>query len=348
MHQFPDAKERGKNVIYFIKRCCAVLLFLALIFPSGLSAAAEVKPLYTAKTDMQCLLRAEKKSGADAVSSIPMGATVEILEVDPQWATVRYRGKTGYLSRNRLINVRTVDPENTPPYGIQKHAYIATLAVDAPVYESMDAGSGILNTIGQGAKISIVGMVDGWAKIAYWRTFGYIDSRHLTDLIPVSPTDTPISGETPIAAFTTFYDHTTDTEANLGRMVNLIVSCEYLNLTLPAGKTLDYNEDIGPFSASRGYKRGPVFVDGTTKMGFGGGTCQVSATLYNLVMQLPQINVILRRSHGANGSVYVPIGNDASVGTDSLNLIFRNEYDFPIRVEAKAQDGAVFMCIWKQ
>ena len=41
--------------------------------------------------------------------------------------------------------------------------------------------------------------------------------------------------------------------------------------------------------------------------------------------------------------------NFCSINKNSffINFIFRNDYDFPIRFEAQAQDGALFLAIYK-
>ena len=75
--------------------------------------------------------------------------------------------------------------------------------------------------------------------------------------------------------------------------------------------------------------------------------CQVSSTLYNVVLQLPGITVLQRRAHGDNGASYLPIGVDAAVGNSALNFRFRNDYPFPIRIDASAQDGALTIAIYK-
>ena len=38
----------------------------------------------------------------------------------------------------------------------------------------------------KGSKIAVLEFVDGFAKILYWRSYGYIDASLLTDLVPVS------------------------------------------------------------------------------------------------------------------------------------------------------------------
>ena len=92
----------------------------------------------------------------------------------------------------------------------------------------------------------------------------------------------------------------------------------------------------------------PVLVDGDTVAGYGGGTCQVSTTLYNALLQIPQgIAIVYRRPHGPGGASYAPHGVDAAVGATNLNLIFRNDYPFPITIDCTASNGSLCICIRK-
>ena len=105
---------------------------------------------------------------------------------------------------------------------------------------------------------------------------------------------------------------------------------------------------MGPYKKSLGYQPAYVLVDGKSVPGYGGGTCQVSSTLYNALLQLPGIEILQRRPHGPGGAKYLPHGVDAAVGNTSLNLRFRNNYDFPIRVEGHtSDDGALLMVVYK-
>ena len=322
----------------------AAIAILFLILPAGFAAE---KPLYTALTAYDCIKREQKSETAKIVTRIPKDKTVEILEVDPEWIRVRYNKDTGYLVRTRVHKVTPIDAVNTPPYGVFKHVYMAVAADVTPVLHAPQADAEVKITLQPGAKLSILDITDGWARIPYKREYAYVDTRLLKDLTPVSPTDTPVSAETPIAAFTSFYN-VAETKENIGRMTNIKVACERLSRVFAPGEELNFNKQIGPFTKGNGYKDAPILVDGTVSLGSGGGTCQVSSTFYNTLLQLPQITVLYRRPHGPGGASYLPHGVDAAVGTDNLNLRIRNDYDFPIRVEASAQDGALFMCIWKQ
>ena len=323
------------------------LVAIALLIGTLPTSLASGQTLYTAKTVSNCTLRAEANRDATILSGINQGEMIEIQEVGPEWVNASYKGKTGYVLRSQITAVTPVDPANTPPYGVFKHTYIAVTAAVTPVLFAPQANAQVHVTLQAGAKISILDITDGWARIPYWRTYAYVDTRLLKSLTPVSPTDDPLSSETPIAAFTSFYN-VADTKANIGRMENIRVACLKLSRTIAPGEELNFNTQIGPFSKANGYKDAPVLVNGGVSLGSGGGTCQVSSTFYNTILQLPKIAVLYRRPHGPAGAKYLPHGVDAAVGNDSLNLRIRNDYDFAIRVEASPQDGALFMCMYKQ
>ncbi len=331
----------------FMKRLFVFLAALMLLSGAVPAAMAAAEPLYTAQTSRGCSLRAAPNDDAKRLAGISDKTSIDIYEVLPEWVKVVYKGQTGYVLRTCITQVTPVDPVNTPPYGVFKHTYIAVTADVTPVLTEAKTGSVVFVTLQAGARVSILDITDGWARIPYHRVYGYVDTRTLKDLTPVSPTDTPISGETPIAAFTSFY-RVVETKSNIGRMTNIKVACGRLTRVLEPGEELDFNDDIGPYKAALGYQQAPVLINGKAQPGYGGGTCQVSSTLYNALLQLPGISILYRRPHGPSGASYLPHGVDAAVGSDNLDLIFRNEYDFSVRVEASAQDGALFICMYRQ
>ena len=275
------------------------------------------------------------------------GERGEILHLDPMWAIVRYDGKIGYVKRHRIHTVEAVDPVNTPPYGVQKPQYVATTASDAEVHVSMSHDDICWVVLKPGTKLTVWKIVDGWAVVTYWRTYAYIDINDLTDLVRVSPTDTALSDDTPIAAYTSFYKMV-DTEKNANRMVNIDVGIQRMSVVLQPGESYNCNQQMGPYAPENGYLIAGTLAEGESSEGYGGGTCQVSSTIYNALLQLPGVKILQRRPHGENGAPYLPHGVDAAVGNDSLNLRFRNDYDFPIRLEGHTNyDGALCWLIYR-
>ena len=280
---------------------------------------------------------------------------VDILYVGINWFIVRYEKTIGYVKREWIAKstIETLDPVNTPPFNEQKHAYIATTATTCYVRKTMDPTTSTEDDgnnwviLKPGTHISIWQFYDGWAMVNYMRSYGYIDPEQLTDLIPVSPTDEELYEDCPIAAYTSYYKMA-QTEINLNRIHNIRTGCNYISIELQPGAVFNANKVMGPYRKSTGYKPAPVLVDGGSTPGYGGGTCQVSSTLYNVLIQLPSIEINQRRPHGGGGASYLPIHCDAAVGNDQLNLIFTNRYDFPIRIDARSNDdGALYIAVYK-
>ena len=144
----------------------------------------------------------------------------EVLYVDPTWVIMRYQGNLAYVKRRRLFRVTPVDETTTPPYGVQKHAYVAKTAATCYVRKSMSDQDESWVVLNPGTTISIWCMYDGWAVVNYMRSYGYINLEQLTDLTPVSPTDNPLREDTPIAAYTSYYKMV-DTEKNHNRIHNI-------------------------------------------------------------------------------------------------------------------------------
>ena len=314
---------------------------------------------------------AEKFNTAEEARSIKKlftgmdGKTVDILYVGLVFFIVRYKDQIGYTKRQYMVkeSIIPVDPVHTAPFNVQKHTYIATVAKECYVRKTMSKEPLVESEFSTywvllhpGTRISIWQFVDGWAVVNYMRNYGYIDPNDLTDLIPVSPTEEAISEESPIAAYTSYYTmkHLYPStpkdlkEMNENRVWNIGHGCERIRETglMQPGDVFDGNKkNIGPY---REYKLAIGLVDGRAVLSSGGGTCQVSSTLYNALCQLPGLTVLQRRPHGGEGASYLPIHCDAAVGNSSLNLRFRNDYDFPIRLEAYSSgDGALLMLAYR-
>lgn len=126
--------------------------------------------------------------------------------------------------------------------------------------------------------------------------------------------------------------------AAAGRAYNVARAASSINgkILLP-GDTFSYNEAIGNPSLANGYKVAPIFENGKTSEGVGGGVCQVSSTLYSAVLYA-NLTIVERRNHSLTVA-YVPKGQDATVSYGSLDFKFKNDTDHPIRIDASATGG---------
>ena len=330
---------------------CLALVALLSIFAPFASAERELESRtvrYTGVMIRDMTVRETPDRNGNALTTVRTNEKILIYDYTPEWLYVASKGGNGYILRVQVRDIVPIDPDNTLPYGVVPHLQIAKVAADTALYTDKNVQSGAWCSVTAGSYISFWYIEDGWATVPYHRVIGYVPVSHLIELTPVSPTvDYARNGDL-IAAFTTFYE-TKRTELNIGRITNIGVACDLISGVLQPGERFSFNEVAGPYRSTTGYMPSPVLVGGGTVTGYGGGTCQVSTTLYNALLQLPHgMTILYRRPHGPSGARYVPHGMDAAVGTSEINLVFENAFPFPVRIVSHAQDGALFIALYKE
>ena len=152
----------------------------------------------------------------------------------------------------------------------------------------------------------------------------------------------PAVKEEEIASYSTKVSGSTS-----NRLTNIRITCEKLNgTTVNTGDTFSFCEITGPSTAEEGYKEATMFLDGKEVQSLGGGNCQVSSTLYNAVLDVPDLKVIERHEHGKKVS-YVPDGKDAAVSYGSIDFKFKNNTDNNIKLYFETDDVTLTVKIVK-
>ena len=283
----------------------------------------------------------EMDTDSEVLDQYFAGRTLRISAVYPNWVEILYGTGVAYVIRHRVDRVVPLNEKSTPPYGVWVNRYYTIAEDDILIHAEKDPSSEVLSVLTKGARLAMVGVEDGWGVCVYHRQWGYVDTSTLSALYPVSPcAETETDPKVPIAIYCSFYSD------NVTRTSNLAVCCLRLNRVMKPGDSLNFNGSVGPFKEANGYLPAPVLIDGGTTQGYGGGSCQVSSTLYNTVLQLPGVTVTERHPHGSNGAPYLPHGTDASSG--NLNFRIRNDYPFPIRLEGSIHDFCLFIAVYRE
>ena len=127
---------------------------------------------------------------------------------------------------------------------------------------------------------------------------------------------------------------------NANRNNNLRLACASLDgMILRPGEEFSYNDALGKRTTEAGYKGAPAYNGGKTVNELGGGICQVSSTLYYCTL-LADLEITVRQNHSYISN-YIPKGMDATVSWGGPEFKFRNNTDYPIRIDAKVEDGYV-------
>ncbi|MDI6870795.1 MAG: VanW family protein [Bacillota bacterium] len=127
-----------------------------------------------------------------------------------------------------------------------------------------------------------------------------------------------------LAKYTTRFD-----PGDANRVHNLCLAAQALDGTLlRPGEILSFNRTVGERTEARGYRPAPEIVQERFVAGIGGGTCQVSSTLYNAAL-LAGLEVRERTAH-SQPLGYVPPGRDATVYYGLIDLKIRNNRRRPV------------------
>ncbi len=105
------------------------------------------------------------------------------------------------------------------------------------------------------------------------------------------------------------------------------------------GDEFSFTQAVAPFTADNGYYMAGAYASGKNIDSMGGGICQVSSTLYNTVLR-SELTVTERTNHMMTVG-YVPLGADATIAEPTIDFKFRNDYEYPVYIEAYTYNGSV-------
>ena len=142
-----------------------------------------------------------------------------------------------------------------------------------------------------------------------------------------------------LGAFSTEFD-----TAIKGRASNIRRASASINrMVIYPGQEFSYNEAVGPTTQQRGYKLGTIFVNGKKEMGYGGGVCQVSSTLYNAAANAG-LTILERHDHSLPVS-YVEAGKEAATSYGVKDFKFINELSWPIVIASHVDNGKITVSV---
>jgi len=139
--------------------------------------------------------------------------------------------------------------------------------------------------------------------------------------------------------------YTTHVGGSAARISNVKLASASVNGTvLNSGDIFDYNGVVGQRTTARGYQPAPAYVQGETVDEIGGGVCQPSSTLYLATLK-SNLEIVERYAH-RYVPAYIPKGMDATVSWGGPNYRFRNDTDYPVKIQAVYSKGYLTMTLY--
>ena len=183
-------------------------------------------------------------------------------------------------------------------------------------------------------------LVNGWQKINgysyYFYSSNYVMARNTTiDGKRIGQDGRVAQYADRMAVFSTVSTNNENGTYNMSRALK-----SFNQVVIQPGQTLSFFSVAGPCGKAQGYKQAGV-VGG---VGYGGGICQASTTLYGAAVRAG-LTIVQRRNHSVP-STYVPIGQDAMVDYGSSDLKFRNDYDYPVKLVTYVSGRTLYAEVW--
>ncbi len=139
--------------------------------------------------------------------------------------------------------------------------------------------------------------------------------------------------------------YTTHVGGSAARISNVkLASASVSGTVLNSGDIFDYNEVVGQRTTARGYQPAPAYVQGETVDEIGGGVCQPSSTLYLATLK-SNLEIVERYAH-RYVPAYIPKGMDATVSWGGPNYRFRNNTDYPVKIQSVYSKGYLTMTLY--
>ena len=143
------------------------------------------------------------------------------------------------------------------------------------------------------------------------------------------------SGSSPMGSYATFLTGRSGAQKRNARLAAARVN----GTMIAPGAIFSFNRRVGPWTPDRGVSIAPGSYDGALVMDWGGGVCQTSTTLYNAAL-IAGLEIV-ERQHHTWAPRYAPIGRDAAVARQSIDLKLRNPYPWPVRIRTTGDGRSI-------
>lgn len=147
-----------------------------------------------------------------------------------------------------------------------------------------------------------------------------------------------------ISSFSTEYPLSIN-EYNQNRIYNMQKTAEAISTIIKPNEEFNWFKIVGIANHKNGYKIAKIIESGKMILGYGGGICQVTTTLYQALLKT-NLKILEKHSHSKSVE-YIQKGKDATVSFPNKNFRFLNNTNNNIMIESTVKDGIVKVNIYK-
>lgn len=317
-----------------------------VVLPEAFEEPEPFKAVYSAQAQINLSIRREADKDSKLLGTLYKGEWIDVMFIEGEWAYVQQKDTEGYLLAEHLRYFKRYDPYGPFIPGVQWYPYAAHVMEETEIFDS-ETGE-LLRTAPEGTILVVSALNEDMSvTLPYDRITGRIVATGSLEFETVVPWDQAQMGDL-VAVFSTYYDKEQETLAEKNRLHNMVLGVERLdNVIVPQGEKFYFNDFCAPYNKSNGYLEGPIInYTSSDKLGYGGGICQVSTTLYDAILQIP-MEVIKQQVHSSYGISYAPLDMDAAVGNGNIDLRLRNTLPYDVRFALQITGGVITVRVYR-
>ena len=317
-----------------------------VVLPEAFEEPEPFKAVYSAQAQINLSIRREADKDSKLLGTLYKGEWIDVMFIEGEWAYVQQKDTEGYLLAEHLRYFKRYDPYGPFIPGVQWYPYAAHVMEETEIFDS-ETGE-LLRTAPEGTILVVSALNEDMSvTLPYDRITGRIVATGSLEFETVVPWDQAQMGDL-VAVFWSYYDKEQETLAEKNRLHNMVLGVERLdNVIVPQGEKFYFNDFCAPYNKSNGYLEGPIInYTSSDKLGYGGGICQVSTTLYDAILQIP-MEVIKQQVHSSYGISYAPLDMDAAVGNGNIDLRLRNTLPYDVRFALQITGGVITVRVYR-
>lgn len=149
-------------------------LILAAVMSVGMAGplpAAASGDTYTVNVS-SVNIRSSASTDAKVITRASRGENVEVTGTSGDWYKVKYKGDTGYIRKDMLVEGTSATSNSSSPT-----AKVTGSSVN--IRKSASTGAAVLKRVEQGTVLEAVSISDGWVKVKYSGVTGYVSADYV-------------------------------------------------------------------------------------------------------------------------------------------------------------------------
>ena len=149
-------------------------LVLAAVMSVGMAGplpAAASGDTYTVNVS-SVNIRSSASTDAKVITRAGRGENVEVTGTSGDWYKVKYKGDTGYIRKDMLVEGTSATSSSSSPT-----AKVTGSSVN--IRKSASTGAAVLKRVEQGTVLEAVSISDGWVKVKYSGVTGYVSADYV-------------------------------------------------------------------------------------------------------------------------------------------------------------------------